>query len=326
MVDIAATVESFSSSLGALAEGLGGDAAGGALGADLTSTLVTHVTSGPTAFVLPGIGAMLLFRVLKSIVFPKRGRRRDDPGVPKVYNIPEPPAPAFVEPVTPRRPGRPVADSAAAPAERSMAATPRPAPLDQADAHQSAVAALETCRVAPCALFNRAEARLHGLLEDFVEHEGFDMGLRLHAHVALAEVFQIADAPNRAASLAAQKGFETRRIDFLIADQDGMPRLGIDFQSLGAMNGTGKPIDRTKRAIFAEAGLPLLEVRSGYVWETEEARLIEALGLDRAPAPAKPATLPQDVLVLGQTQRVAKDAPIAPRRVASGLKSALALG
>lgn len=321
MVDIATTVESFSSSLDALAAGLDADAAGGALGADLTSTLVTHVTSGPTAFILPGIGAMLLFRVLRAIAFPKRGRRSEDPGLPKIYHIPEPSPAAIVGPdVTPRRP----AHLAAAPAtQRPVAATSRPVASSQTD--QSTVTALETCRVAPCALFNRAEARLHGLLEDFVEYEGFAMGLRVHAHVALAEVFQIADAPNRAASLAAQKGFETRRIDFLIADQDGMPRLGIDFQSLGAMNGTGKPIDRTKRAIFAQAGLPLIEVRSGYDWSREEARLAEALGLEAMPTgiPAPAAPLPDDVLVLSQSDRIPEGAPVAPRRVTSRLESAL---
>ena len=98
-------------------------------------------------------------------------------------------------------------------------------------------------------------------------------GMRLHTQVALSAVICVEGDPEVAAAL------RWRKVDFLIADETGLPLCGI-----AVVQGTGPAYrDSVCHAAFRAAGLPMVTLSTCAEWDDIRAKLVAALKLD-APA------------------------------------------
>lgn len=125
------------------------------------------------------------------------------------------------------------------------------APFDASDQLREVMRA----EFAPRPLLNRKEARLFAALERIVATE--TAAWRVMAQVSLGEIMS-------SPSQSAYRAINSKRVDLLLVDGEGMPLHAIEYQGAGHFAGkTAAARDAVKKEALRRAGIGYLEVQAG---------------------------------------------------------------
>ncbi|PWJ17015.1 DUF2726 domain-containing protein [Jannaschia seohaensis] len=158
----------------------------------------------------------------------------------------------------------------------AMRAAPRtetPAKKEN-DAAQSSLAALSQCNLDTRSLMSKAQARLGEQLAGYCS----ERNLRIHAETAMSAILSV-QHPDRNMRSQGFNAISRKRVDFCLTDQTNRPVCVVEYQGGGHWTSGGAATerrDKTKRAAFAMARLPLLEVPAKWDW-TDISRQLDAL-------------------------------------------------
>lgn len=124
-------------------------------------------------------------------------------------------------------------------------------------------------------VMNRSEYRVFRTVEEVVLAMGG--GQRVFAQTALGEVLSSSDA-------RAFRAINAKRVDILVVEPDGQPRLAIEYQGSGHYRGDAAARDAVKREALRKAGIPLLELFEHHTLGDISEMTRKALGGEAAPA------------------------------------------
>ena len=116
-------------------------------------------------------------------------------------------------------------------------------------------------------LMNKSEYALYRILEERVSRQ---KGLRLFVQVSLGEVFGTAEDK-------AFSSINSKRVDFLVINWEGFPVLGIECNGGGHYQGNAAERDEVKRQIFANAGVPLVEISFQKISDLDKSKVISKI-------------------------------------------------
>ena len=123
-------------------------------------------------------------------------------------------------------------------------------------------------------LLNRAESRLFGVLERACAAES--PSWRVMAQVSLGEILASPDAE-------AYRAINSKRVDLLLVDEDGLPVHAVELQGSGHHLGPAATRDAIKKEALRKAGIGYVEVLSGDT-PAEVRRLVAKLAARRRAA------------------------------------------
>jgi len=87
---------------------------------------------------------------------------------------------------------------------------------------------------------------------------------RILAEVSMGSFMGTSNAGVRKSiSVRAFKSFNSKRVDFLVIDASGKPKLAIEYHGSGHYQGNAEDRDAVKRFALKKAGIPLLEISEG---------------------------------------------------------------
>lgn len=110
-------------------------------------------------------------------------------------------------------------------------------------------------------LLNGEESRLLPVLDRIVFAMG--QGHRIMAQTSLGEVIRAKSGSEP----DAQAAINSKRLDFVVLDTNGLVACAIEYQGTGHDQGNAAERDAIKREALRKAGVPLLEVFSGFTAE-----------------------------------------------------------
>jgi len=103
---------------------------------------------------------------------------------------------------------------------------------------------------------------VYAILEQSLE--SFEKKYRILAEVSLGSFIGTYNEPHKDyASNLAFRSINSKRVDFLIIDPIGYPKLAIEYHGSGHFQGNAESRDTVKRLIFQKVGIPLLEFEEG---------------------------------------------------------------
>lgn len=87
---------------------------------------------------------------------------------------------------------------------------------------------------------------------------------RILAEVSMGSFLRTSDkGVRRSISSRAFKSFNSKRVDFLVIDASGQPKLAIEYHGSGHYQSNSEERDAVKRLALKKAGIPLLEINEG---------------------------------------------------------------
>ena len=172
-----------------------------------------------------------------------------------------------------RRRGRSGSPAAPGPAGIRLVAPTDPPATAEAGAGRRALAA---CDLRPRAIMSREQAKLGRRLRRYADDEG----LGLAPEVSMGAFLE---ARHRKPGLAeaARRAFAQKRVDFLLTDRAARPLCAVEYHGSGHWQGDAADRDSTKRLALERAGLPLVEVPTGWSWEEVRGALDAAVRVSR---------------------------------------------
>ncbi len=117
-------------------------------------------------------------------------------------------------------------------------------------------------------LLNKSEARVFKELDRIVI--ACNSGWQVMAQVSLGEILRCTDAE-------AFSCINSKRVDFLLVDEDCQPKHAIEYQGLAHHQGTAAARDAVKKEALRRAGIGYHEVVAGHTTPVELRRLVERL-------------------------------------------------
>ena len=129
-------------------------------------------------------------------------------------------------------------------------ATKKPDTFDHADQ----LRVVERATYSRRKLLNQGERRLLRVLDDICTAEG--TGWRVMAQVSLGEVLATPDE-------AAYRAINTKRVDMLLIDDQGIPHHAIELQGSGHHLGPAATRDAIEKEALRRAGIGYVEVMPG---------------------------------------------------------------
>lgn len=142
--------------------------------------------------------------------------------------------------------------------------TSKPAPSDAADQLRIVMSATFTTQP----LLNKREGRLFKQLDRMVLDR--NSAWQVMAQVSLGEVLRSKDAK-------AYSCINSKRVDFLLMDDDCQPRHAIEYQGDGHHQGTAAARDAVKKEALRRAGIGYHEILAGHTTPAELRQLIDKL-------------------------------------------------
>lgn len=123
-------------------------------------------------------------------------------------------------------------------------------------------------------LMNRAEMRLFIQLGKW-KAQPAQQKLQLFPQVALGEILASEKENTR-------RSYNAKRLDFLFVDQEGLPKIAVEYQGEGHYGDTAqqkkqaKKRDKIKRLALEKAGVELVEIFHDESWNDIQAKLNSA--------------------------------------------------
>ena len=81
----------------------------------------------------------------------------------------------------------------------------------------------------------------------------------------------------------AYRAINSKRLDLAIVDSSGTPVAAVEYHGNGHFQGTAMQRDRIKKCALERAGIPLIELYTGFERSDFERRLRSVLGLEAPP-------------------------------------------
>ena len=121
-------------------------------------------------------------------------------------------------------------------------------PLDLRDPADQ-LTAVKRAAFEPRAIMNRSEFKRFTWIDEWARGRPY----RLFTQVSYGEVIRSADRD-------AHASINSKRADFVLVDEAGIPACVIEYQGTGHHRGNAAARDEVKRAALAKAGVPLVEL------------------------------------------------------------------
>jgi hypothetical protein len=151
----------------------------------------------------------------------------------------------------------------------------RPPPPDVADAAQQ-LGFVSRVAFERRPLLNKGEFQVLLVLEDVVRD--LRNGHRVMAQTSLGEFLRPVRQTSRAEDAdLAYRSVNSKRVDFVIVDQQGLAILVVEYQGHGHYQGNATLRDAVKREVFSSAGIALIEVPARFEWEAIARKVRRAL-------------------------------------------------
>ena len=109
--------------------------------------------------------------------------------------------------------------------------------------------AVKRADFSPRAIMNRSEFKRFAWIDEWTRGRPY----RLFTQVSYGEVIRSDDRD-------AHASVNSKRADFVLVDDAGMPACVIEYQGTGHHRGNAAARDKVKRAALAKAGVPLVEL------------------------------------------------------------------
>lgn len=108
-------------------------------------------------------------------------------------------------------------------------------------------------------------------------------GRRVFAQTALGEIIESADR-------VAHSAINSKRVDVIVIDWNGLPLVAIEYQGQGHYQGTAAARDAVKKEALRKAGVQYIEIMDHHTDEDVARLTREALGRATKSATVSPAT------------------------------------
>ena len=132
----------------------------------------------------------------------------------------------------------------------------------------------------PRRLLNKSEYRIFRILEKVVREID---GYRVMAQTNMGAMIvpRSSSASNEELGRAGGS-INSKRLDFLVIDRFGWPRLAVEYQGHGHYQGNAAERDEVKREALRKAGVRLLEIPADYDAKEQERQICSMLQQSRA--------------------------------------------
>jgi hypothetical protein len=104
------------------------------------------------------------------------------------------------------------------------------------------------------AILNNSESRVFAAVEKVLVD--LEVGWRVMAQVSLGEILSSPD-------ISAYRAINSKRVDMLLVDSEGMPLHAIEYQGGGHFQGTAAARDAIKKEALRRAGIGYIEIKPG---------------------------------------------------------------